>query len=199
MPSRGGDDDVGQSFEGPRNALRKKLAAPRSPPRHFYGNSETPSPPAVVLTIAEIKDRTELTTYYFAYGKEVPESYMKKRFPGCKLEELGICYTPDYTYTLNADAFVKAVRTQPAPDKISGGLWGYMWRVPNFVRRGLEAKAVKHGLKFVEVAGLQLHERHEDYEVSDWYAPLVTKVRSYGCSLDLCNTSYHPASRECEN
>ncbi|KAI9055719.1 hypothetical protein LZ554_000661 [Drepanopeziza brunnea f. sp. 'monogermtubi'] len=168
---RGGDGTATKLAGVLNKKISREVVAPRSI-QDILERTPTP-PPAPIYSPEELKDRNEITTLYFAYGKNLTERYMTKKFPDCTLQLVALAYVRDYKYTLNSAGYVKAVRTEWKIEDKDPGLYGLLWRIPNFVRRSLEAKFAKHNMKLVEVPDVQAMERDPNYMAGNWNTPLV--------------------------
>jgi hypothetical protein len=124
---RGGDDTATKLAAVLYKKIHKEIVVPRSFQDILKG-TPTP-PPAPVYSPEELKDRNEVTTLYFAYGKNLTEKYMAKNFPDCTLQLIALAYVRDYKYTLNSAGYVKAVRTEWKTEDKDPGLYGLLVRL----------------------------------------------------------------------
>ncbi|KAK6582815.1 hypothetical protein PZA11_005223 [Diplocarpon coronariae] len=140
---------------------------PLKNPRMFTGFQSASPVPAEILTPEQEADRREFTTLYFAYGKEAGYTYFTQKFKA----NFAACYSTaslsGYKFTLHSDGYAKIHAS--AGDEV----WGTLWLIPNATRRIIEAKAVKHGMEFVEVDGVQPLDRDPQAMPGNWYAAPV--------------------------
>ncbi|KAK2629079.1 hypothetical protein QTJ16_002182 [Diplocarpon rosae] len=171
-----GEGDLSVTFQ-PSNTFRTVATTsgvkclPLKTPRMFTG-LYSPNPiSAVILTAEQEADRREFTTLYFAYGKDAGYTYFTQKFKANNAACYSTASLSGYKFTLHSDGYAKIYAS--AGDEV----WGTLWLIPNATRRIIEAKAGKHGMKFVEVDGVQPMDRDPDAMPGNWYAtPVATEV-----------------------